>query len=426
MYSLGELLVCQDSFKRGDQGEIEDLQRLFMQGMSRSFLKISVFACLLLVLALCACRGRVKPDSAVVASSFADSAATSSGDNLFRYAKNVVAYPTDYGYWMEVLNPWDSAQRLGTFALVDESHHGQAIAADGAAVIPIPVQSVISFSSTQWSVFIELDEIDRVKGILEGRNIHSPRMKELLESGVVKDVGTESAKNMELMISMHPDIILYSPYFDGNQDPLSVTGAVLFPFADYLEFTPLGRAEWIRVVGLLAGCSGRADAWFDDIERRYNELRDLCADVPNRPTVFSDLAFNGQWYVAGGRSYIAQLFEDAGADYLWKDNLSTASFPLDSETILAKARHADFWRVANSSSLPMTYETLKRENALYALFDAYKNRRIIVCDIQETGYFETSQIEPDRLLGDFIQLFHPEVMEHYQSGYECKYYRLMR
>jgi iron complex transport system substrate-binding protein len=219
---------------------------------------------------------------------------------------------------------------------------------------------------------------------------------------------------------------LYSPYFDGNQDPLLVTGAALFPFADYLESTPLGRAEWIRVVGLLTGCSDRADAWFDDIEQRYNELKDWCAEVPNRPTVFSDLAFNGQWYVAGGKSYIAQLFEDAGADYIWRDDPSTASFPLDSETILAKAKHADFWRVANSSSLPMTYETLERENSMYALFDAFKNRKIIVCDIQKTGYFETSQMEPERLLADFISLFHPEVMAVHQPDYRPKYYYLMK
>ena len=98
---------------------------------------------------------------------------------------------------------------------------------------------------------------------------------------------------------------------------------------------------------------------------------------------------------------------------------------MDSETILAKAKNADFWRVANSSSLPMTYETLKRENSIYTLFDAYKNHKIIVCDIQETGYFETSQIEPERLLGDFIYLFHPEVMAAHQPDYQLKYYRMM-
>ena len=330
------------------------------------------------------------------------------GPNLMRHAHNVAVFEADSGFLMEVCNPWDTAVLLGSYFIPEEGFG-----------------SVICFSSTQWSVFIELGEVGRVKGILEGRNIHNPVMKDLLAEGTVKDVGTETAKNMEMMIQMHPDVILYSPYFDGNQDPLKVTGAMLFPFADYLETTPLGRAEWIRIVGMMTGRRVDADAWFNDIEARYDALKDLCAEVPERPTVFSDLPFNGQWYVAGGKSYIAQLFEDAGADYLWKDDPSTASFPLDSETILAKAKHADYWRVVNSSSLPMTYESLKCENSVYTLFDAYQSHHIIVCDIQETGYFETSQMEPDVLLADFIALFHPEVMAAYQPEYQTKYYQLM-
>ena len=94
--------------------------------------------------------------------------------------------------------------------------------------------------------------------------------------------------------------------------------------------------------------------------------------------------------------------------------------------ILAQAKHADYWRVANSTSLPMTYASLKKENAIYALFDAYKNHKIIVCDIQETGYFEKSQIEPDILLADFIAFFHPEIMNKYQSDYQPKYYHLIQ
>lgn len=361
-----------------------------MQGMSRSVVAIS-----LLTLFLVSCRTKPVPVPEV----------EPKGENLMRYAHNVAVYEADSGYRMEVLNPWDTAVLLGSFFIPEQGFN-----------------SVICFSSTQWSVFMELGEIGRVKGLLEGRYVHDQRMKDLLAEGTVRDVGTETAKNIELMISMHPDVILFSPYFDGNQDNLKVTGAMLFPFADYLETTPLGRAEWIRIVGMMTGRREAADAWFADIEARYDALKDLCAEVESRPTVFSDLAFNGQWYVAGGQSYMACLFRDAGADYIWKDDPSTASFPLDSETILAKAQHADFWRVTNSSSLPMTYESLKRENAVYALFDAYKNHHILVCDIQETGYFEKSQIEPDVLLADFISIFHPEMME---EGYQQKYYHLL-
>ena len=343
-------------------------------------------------------------------------------DNMMRYAHNVVVSEQDYGYLMEIICPWDTTLSLGKFALVKDTTKAVG---EGLTQIKVPVQSVVSFSATQWSVFLRLGEIDRVKGILEGRFVTDSTMRALLAEQKVYDIGTEAAADIERMIQIQPDILLYSPYFDGNQGGLNITGAMLFPFADYMENTPLGRAEWIRVIGMLIGCEDKANAWFDDIERRYNALSTLCAKVERRPTVFSDLAFNGQWYVAGGRSYIAKLFADAGADYIWKDNPSTASVPMDAESILAKAQHADYWRVINSNPFPMTYASLGKENPVYPLFDAFKNHQIIVCDILSTGYFEQSQCEPDLLLADFIHFFHPELLTGEWAGYQPKYYHLM-
>ena len=345
------------------------------------------------------------------------------GENLMRYARNIMVYEKEYGYRAEVICPWDTTLSLGSFAFVKDTT--KAVDSDLKGVLNVPVNSVISFSATQWSVFLRLGEIDRVKGILEGRFVTDSTMRSLLAQQKVYDIGTEAAADIERMIQLQPDVLLYSPYFDGNQGGLNITGAVLFPFADYMENTPLGRAEWIRVIGMLTGCEDKADAWFDDIERRYNALSTLCAEVEHRPTVFSDLAFNGQWYVAGGRSYIAKLFADAGADYIWKDNPSTASVPMDAESILAKAQHADFWRVINSAPFPMTYESLGKESPVYPLFDAFKNHKIIVCDILQTGYFEQSQCEPDLLLADFIHFFHPELLTGEWEDYQPKYYHMM-
>ena len=345
------------------------------------------------------------------------------GDNLMRYARNISVYEKDYGYLMEVTCPWDTTLSLGNFVLVKDTT--KTVDTDVKGVLWVPLRSVISFSATQWSVFLRLGEIDCVKGILEGRFVTDSTMRVLLEQEKVYDIGTEAAADVERMIQLQPDALLYSPYFDGNQGGLNVTGAVLFPFADYMENTPLGRAEWIRIIGMLTGCEEKADAWFDDIERRYNALSTLCADVETRPTVFSDLAFNGHWYVAGGKSYIAKLFADAGADYIWKDNPSTASVPMDAESILAKAQKADYWRVINSNPFPMTYESLAKENPVYPLFDAYKKHQIIVCDILSTGYFEQSQCEPDLLLADFICFFHPELLTGEWADYQPKYYHLM-
>ena len=388
---------------------ISGLPRFARNGAKRRIIGAMLLIVLLFSASSCRFSNQVKEEKVEV-------------DNLMRYARNVVVSEQEYGYLMEVICPWDTTLSLGKFALVKDTT--KAIGKE-LTQVRVPVQSVVSFSATQWAVFLRLGEIDRIKGILEGRFVTDSTMRSLLAQEKVYDIGTEAAADIERMIQIQPDILLYSPYFDGNQGGLNITGAVLFPFADYMENTPLGRAEWIRVIGMLTGCEDKADAWFDDIERRYNALSTLCADVDHRPTVFSDLAFNGQWYVAGGRSYIAKLFADAGADYIWKDNPSTASVPMDAESILAKAQHADYWRVINSNPFPMTYESLGKESPVYPLFDAFKNHRIIVCDILSTGYFEQSQCEPDLLLADFIHFFHPELLTGEWEGYQPKYYHLI-
>lgn len=325
------------------------------------------------------------------------------------------------GYYINITNPWND-NSLGEFYLYPDSLQLPE-ELENQTVIRTPIEKVISYSSTQWSVFLELGEIDRVKGILEGGYTTSPEMRHLLEAKTVKDVGTETNLNTEAAIMIHPDLILYTPYSTVPKTEIGeLTGAVMFPYADYLENHPLGRAEWLKIIGYLTGREEDTDRWFNDIVTRYDSLKSICTDVEYRPTVFSDLPFEGQWYLPGGASYIAQMFHDAGAYYIWSDNNSTASLPVDVETVLTKAYDADYWRIINSSSYPYSYQRLATENEVYTYFKAYKDRNVLVCDIRESGYFEKSALEPDLMLKDFVFAFHPELVEpEYQPHY---FYRL--
>ena len=220
------------------------------------------------------------------------------------------------------------------------------------------------------------------------------------------------------------DLILYTPYPSTDYSNLEeLCGATMMPFPDYLESHPLGRAEWMKLVGYLCGKENEVDDWFDNIVKRYESLSNLCLTAEDKPTVFSDLPFKNQWYVPGGHSYIAKLFNDAGADYIWKDNESTGSLHIDAESVLLKAKNADYWRVINSYDEPFTYDKLERENELYSLFDAFKERNLLVCNVRECGYFEQSQYEPDILLADFIYHFHPELLENEWKNYTPKYFK---
>lgn len=376
-------------------------------------MKKLVLFCLSIIYVLFSCTDN--PQNAKINSSL-------NNDNLMEYTSYIDVTNYKSGYYVNVSCPWND-KSLGEFYLYPDTLE-LPNELENEIVIRTPVKSVIAYSSTQWSVFLELDEIERVKGILESNYTDNVVIKRLLAEKKIEDVGIETSLKTEIAINLHPDVILYTPYSTVPKTEIGdLTGAVMFPFADYLENHPLGRAEWLKLIGYLTCREKDTDKWFNDIVTRYESLKNICQNVEKRPTVFSDLPFEGQWYLPGGASYIAQIFHDAGADYIWKDNNSTASLPVDAETVLSKARDADFWRIMNSTNTKYSYERLAVENELYTYFKAYKNRNILVCDIRESGYFEKSEYEPDILLKDFVYAFHPEMLEN--EDYIPKYfYRL--
>ena len=342
--------------------------------------------------------------------------------NLISNAQNFKIYPVESGYRLVIIDGFNENDEYyifnDTVKIPNEYTDKQ--------IIKTPVNSVAAFSSTQWSVFQKLGELDKVKGILESNYTKNEEILKRVSDGRIIDVGMSTNVNTEKLINLQADLILYTPYPGMDYSHLGeLSGSVMIPFPDYLESHPLGRAEWMKVVGLLCGKEDITNKWFDDVVRRYDSLSYKCSLIEERPTVFSDLPFENQWYVPGGDSYIAKIFADAGGDYIWKDNKSTGSLHIDAESVLLKAQQADFWRVINSYDTPFTYEKLEKENELYPLFKAFKERKLLVCDVRECGYFEKSQYEPDVLLADFIYHFHPELLTNEWRNYTPTYFKLL-
>lgn len=341
--------------------------------------------------------------------------------NIVSFAQNFKIYPLETGYKLVI--KYSSSE--SEYYLFSDTDSIPSYLTD-KAIIRTPVKSAVAFSSTQWSVFQKLGEIDRVKGILESNYTKNEEILALVANGSITDVGLSTNVNTEKLIHLQPDLILYTPYPGIDYSLLGeLSGATMLSFPDYLENHPLGRAEWMKVVGLLCGKEKETNEWFDNVVRRYEILSERCSSVENKPTIFSDLPFENQWYVPGGNSYIAKIFADAGGDYIWKDNESTGSLHIDAESVLLKAQQADYWRVINSYDTPFTYERLKNENELYPLFKAFEKKQLLVCDVRDCGYFEKSQYEPDVLLADFIYQFHPELLTDEWKNYTPTYFKLL-
>ena len=332
------------------------------------------------------------------------------------YAQGFKITYTDQACLLDIHDPQNKESQSFHYALVPRGVEAENIPAD-YTVIETPIRSVICMTSLQLSNFIKLEELDAVVGITSTRHLFNKKINDRLKEGSIHKIGIEGNFDNEVIMSVNPDLILISPFKRGGYDALKEVGIPLMPHLGYKEMTPLGQAEWIKFVGLLLGKEDKANEQFAAIKKRYNELKELTGRVTKRPVVFSGELRGGNWYAVGGRSFLAQLFKDAGADYFLKDDERSGGVTLDFETVYSQAAGADYWRIVNSYQGKFSYNTLKEEDARYVDFKAYKEKGVIYCNMREKPFYESMPTEPEVVLADLIQIFHPQLLSGHQPGY---------
>ena len=293
---------------------------------------------------------------------------------------------------------------------------------NGYTKIRVPIKNTICMTALQLSNFTILDAHDVVKGITGTKNLFNKDILARVKDGRIVKIGMEGNFDTELVLAANPDVIFISPSKRGGYDAIKETGITLVPHLGYQELDPLGQAEWIKFVGMFIGKEREANEVFAGIEKRYCDLKDAAAAASFRPTVFSGEMHYGNWHAVGGKNYLAQIFRDAGADYVINDE-ETGGEDLEFEKMYALAAKADYWRILNSFPGDFTYEALKASEPRNELFKAYKEKKVIYCNMKQQAYYEISPVQPDVLLKDFVAIFHPELVE---PDYEPTYYCLLK
>ena len=312
------------------------------------------------------------------------------------------------------------------FALVQDA---EMAVPEGFTKIKVPVERTICMTALQLSNFTILDAHDVVKGITGTKNLFNEDILARVKDGRMVKIGMEGNFDTEMVLAANPDVIFISPSKRGGYDAIKETGITLVPHLGYQELNPLGQAEWIKFVGMFIGKEKEANEVFAGIERRYNELKEKAAATTTRPTVLSGEMHYGNWHAVGGKNYLAQIFRDAGADYVINDE-ETSGENLEFEKMYALAAHADYWRILNSFPGDFSYEALKASEPRNELFKAYKEKKVIYCNMKQTPYYEISPtpyyeispVKPDVLLKDFVAIFHPELVE---PDYKPTFYYLL-
>lgn len=340
------------------------------------------------------------------------------GDTIrLRYARNLVMIQHE-GYTEAAMrNPWDSTQWLHRYVI----RHADArlpkqvsdeVASGASTLVCAPLRRAAVFTSVHCALLQELGCPEAVGGICELEYIHLPFVHQGVADGRIADLGNGMAPNLERVIQLQPDALMPTPFENsGGYGRITRLGIPIVECADYMERSPLGRAEWIRFYGRLFGRENEADSLFERIEHRYLELCRLAQTANSRPRMICEVPKSGYWYLPGGESTMGQLYRDAGADYLFGDLRGAGSVALSIERVLDRALTADVWILKNHGAL--TRRQIVADCPTLRPIDA----QMWLCDISANNYYEETPFHPERLLEDIISLLHPELGLHPQKSY---------
>lgn len=343
---------------------------------------------------------------------------TTKGDTIsLEYARLLEIKQCDGFKLATIKDPWKKGATLHIYALVDrESDMPAGIPAE-ATVVRVPLQRMCVSTSVHSSLLMQLGATDQIGSVCDANYILNPDLQRLISQGKIADMGSAMNPSIEKIVENNADALLMSPFEGASYGILEKTGLPIIECADYMETSVLGRAEWMKFYGLLAGKEKEADELFAEVKGNYNSLRDMAAKESEHPKLLVDMLNGPTWYVPGGSSTYGTLYREAGADYSLGDKGVSGSQGLSIEKVLQLAQDADIWLLRSGTEAEMTYASLGAENALYQTFDAYKNRRIYGCNTLVVPFYDEVPFRPDYLMSDVVKILYPHLLPDHQLRY---------
>lgn len=402
-------------------------------------------------------------------------AAAEAGDTLeMKYAKLLTivkhgdgeensdaAEDIDYQYAEAIIaNPWKAGTMLHRYILIPKGKEGDKTVAmlarrrsTGARcttdTVRTPVERSAVFIAPHCQLMYELGCQQVIRGVCDLDYINIPDVKKRAAAGnaaagkasvgnvsaenaaagnSIVDCGSSMALDIERIIALKPEAILLSPFENsGGYGKLDKLHVPIIEAADYMESSPLGRAEWMKFYGMLFGneegrvkreegksngisgsCEPKADSLFAKIEKEYLKLKVEAAGYPKGLSILTERKTGNVWYVPGGQSTIGILLKDANARYIFEDDQHSGSLAMSPEQILAKGKQVDVWAFKYFGGAPLSQAQLLQEYDGYKALAAFNRGNIYQVDTSTVPYFELTSFHPELLLREFIILAHGE------------------
>lgn len=327
----------------------------------------------------------------------------------FSHARLIHVEDCDSFRLVTIDNPWKRGMTLHRYILLPRDASMPAALPEGT-IVRTPLSRSVVFTSVHCALISELHAEQQVAGVADLKYIKVPFVQQGVQQRRLIDCGDGMSPVIEKIIDAQADAILLSPFENaGGYGRLEDIDIPIIECAEYMEPTPLARAEWMRFYGMLYGQEQRADSLFQEVEQRYHEQQQLASQAGGRPSVVLDKMAGSVWYVPGGRSTIGQMLSDAQCDYPWADNSDGGSLQLSFEAVLERAGHCQYWILRYDSRDTLTMNALLSERDGYRMMQAVADNQVYACNVSTSMFYEETPFRPDLLLQDFIHILHPDI-----------------
>lgn len=247
----------------------------------------------------------------------------------------------------------------------------------------------------------KLEQRAKIAAVGNPSFIYDSTIKNRVKKGSIGEIVDEQNIPFQTLLNAKVNCIVFSGFGTAfpNEDKWKKLNIQVIQNYDWEELHPLGKAEWIKFFGALTGKLPEANAYFEKLKTRYLKLKQM-AKLQNDKFVFSGNIVGDVWYMPGGKSYMSQLFRDAGMNYRHYDDSTTGSIPLNPENVFQTHSKDAIWL---NPGIP-NRTLLKRQFPKIVHFKAYQTNEIYCYSHAMNKYWELSAIEPDQILNDYIQI----------------------
>lgn len=338
-----------------------------------------------------------------------------------RYASGfVIDADEDNNTLIRVSQPWQGGaieeQRLAIFA-TDEAAKGYK----GEHIVGT-AERIVCMSTSYIAM---LDAIGMTDAIVAVSGKQYVTNEHVAATPNIKDVGYDSNLNYELLVSLNPDLVLMYGVTAENGAVTAKLRNLGIPYlylGDYVEESPLGKAEWLVAIAEIVGCRERGEEAFRAIEERYNAVKRSIERTAEPRKVMFNLPYQDVWYMPSDESYMVQLIEDAGGEYIYKGiNTSRGSKAISLEEAYMLVASTDVWLNVGQCS---TMEELHRaaphfvDTRVVQSGEVYNNNRRRTA-AGGSDFWESAIVSPDVVLNDLATIIAG-------GGDELHYYQQMQ